>query len=100
MADKLKNWENETQKLAEIFVVEVFGKDYLDDMFWVCNEIGGTLCVGNTFADIQRIIEYFKHNATPEQFFEYYDWELELAHNDKRPPINFKNFIKHGKEMK
>jgi len=91
----LTGWEKETQKIANAFVLEVFGEDYLDDMYWVADHIGSVLCVGDHFIDMYRIIEYYAYNATPEQFFEYYDWDLE-----KEPPVSFRNFIKYGKEIK
>lgn len=98
---RLEIWDAVTQQLAEEFTLKVFGNDNICDMYWVANSIGSVLCVGGHFVDMYRIVEYFRYNSTPEQFFEYYDWELELAHEDKRPPLSFINFVKYGKgEMK
>ena len=96
----LTTWEIATMAMTKEFLKQVFPENQ-DDYYWVCDDIGGVLNVGDHFIDIDRIVDYFRYNATPEHFFEYYDMELTHASFDDLTPlkISFKNFVLHGDQL-
>lgn len=95
----LTTWEIATTAMTKEFLKQVFPKNQ-DDYYWVSDDIGGVLNVGDHYFDLNRIVEYFRYNATPEQLLEFYDIELEHAwSNDPEAVINFKNFVLYGDQL-
>lgn len=95
----IKDWEYETDKIAEEFARKYFGKD--NDNWWVADEIGGVLCVGDYFFSLERILDALKYGATRKQLFDYYEIELNVGMNNRSKKsvteiigYNFKNFLK------
>ena len=98
----LINFEKEIYNLQNIFIKKYFkemydGEWYKDDIYWIADDIGGTLAVADYFFSLQRIVDAIKYNAPIKKFFNYYDEELELAMEDKPMTMNFKNYIKYKK---
>ena len=87
-------WEDETNKLVEIFVNRYFYKGV--DWYWVGNEVGFVLCVNDYFFNLSHILTALRFNCSDTKLFEFYDLELEHHTNGKDMPINFENFIKYG----
>lgn len=77
--DALKNYEIDMQTLANCLAKEL----ELDFDHWVGNEIGGVACFGDTFIIGDDIINYYRLEFTPDEFFEWYYDTLEAADNDK-----------------
>ena len=95
----LKEWRKATHKLAQCFVDRYF-PDYQHflsgDWRFIGDDENGTLDVGgNWYFNISRIVEALELDATLDQLIDYYDWELELAAQDKKPRYNFKNYVKN-----
>ena len=96
MKKELKNWEKETNKLADVFVKKYFGKN-ASDVFWVADDIGGVLCINDYFFNFNMIREAIKYSASIEKLFDYHDEEFKLAMKNKKMNISLKNYIKHEK---
>ena len=99
------DWEVETNCIAEEFARKYFGRD--NDNWWVAEDVGGVLCVGDYYFSFDRILEAIKYKATRKQLFDYYDMELEVgmkmkSHKSVTEIIgyNFKNYIKLTKNGK
>ncbi len=87
----LVKWEEETDKLAKEFAKKYFGKDV--EEWWVSDEIGGVYYINDRFFNIQDMVDFIKYRYTSDQMFEYYDYALDLAMEEKTP-INIKNWKK------
>ena len=88
----LKNWESETNILADIFVERYFESP--SDVYWVGEEVGGCLLVNDYFFNLDRILDALKYKASEKQLFDYYDKEIEFSLKNKKMKYNFKNYIK------
>lgn len=93
----LSEWEKATQALAERFMKDVFGHGTPE---WVGDEIGSIFGSEDYYFGLDMVVDYYRYNATPEQVIEYYDRAYELSKENKNPPVNFKNFIKYGWDIK
>lgn len=88
-------WETETERLVSEFMKKYFPDyNYKEDCHWIGNEIGGVCMIGDYFFDLNRIIDALRHDISIKTFFNYYDYELELAHQDKRPEHNLRTYAK------
>ena len=100
MINHLKEWEEATEELIHEFINVCFQQG--DEYFWVSNEIGGLLNVGDYWFDLNDIVEFFRYDATLGQMTEYYDFALEhhqSSNGDKPPPVNFRDFVKYGLKL-
>jgi hypothetical protein len=89
----IKEYENIINKIAERFLKDLYKEDYIDvntDSYWVADEVGGVFYFHGYFICMNVIIDYFKYNYTPDEFFDYYDYNLSN-------PINMKNYKKLNK---
>ena len=97
MKTKFDDWEEETQVLTDLFIKKMgFEKD---ECWWVGDEIGGTLFCDQYFFNLDRIVEFFRYDATAAQLYEYYDYELYHHQNTDgttSPRVNFRNFVGYG----
>ena len=98
----IKKWRKATDELAKVFTATYFPEEIFDkDTFWVSDEIGSVFCVSDMYFVVDRMIEALEHEASFEQIYDYADAELE--HHEALPedpmPINFKNYVKHGKKV-
>ena len=96
MIKELKNWEDETEKLKDIFIKRHFGIE-TSDVYWVADNIGRVLYVNDNYFSLNRILEAIKYNVSSKKLFEYQEMELACAMKDKEPEINFRNFVKYKK---
>jgi hypothetical protein len=84
--------EKAINKLAAVFVEKYYGKEYVEDMWWIGDDIGEVLGVGDEFWDLTNMLDSVKYNPTREQLFEwYYSYEEGDDHNRA---LNMKHFIK------
>lgn len=93
----IENWKEATEEVAKAFIERHFPDEvYGRDTYWVADEVGGVFYVCDRFFGIERMIEDLELEATFDQMNDYYDLELELAMKGKKPPVNFKNYVKWG----
>ena len=85
----------EVYEQAADYVAEVFTEFYFEeaDVYWIAGEIGGTMSINDHFFNLGDMIEYLRHEYTVDQMFDYYDYALEEA-MEERNPINIKNWRK------
>lgn len=89
MKQHLTNWEQETDRLAKLFVRHYFGKDA--DSYWIAEQTGGVLYVNDYFFNLNDIVDFIRYRYSKKKMFEYYDYALK-AHEDKTTPINIKSY--------
>ena len=97
----LTEWEKATEKLTRLFLERYFGDEPSDwEYYWVAGEIGRVLYINDSFFDLDRIVEAIKYKATPEQLFDYQELEIDLARKNKKPEVNFRNYLKLNEAKK
>jgi len=89
----IKEWEKATNALAEGFVKKYWGEECIIDMYWIGQEIGDILSIGDYYFDIDRMKKALELNATWEQLNDYYWLEVE---GEEKPNVSFKNYVKYG----
>ena len=97
----IKDYEDACTQVTEVFIEKYYKRDE-PYTFWVGDEIGGVFFINDDCFNIDRMLDALKYNASEDKLFEYQDYELEHAlseNGDKPTPINFKNFVKYGKEI-
>ena len=101
MNKELKNWDEVTDTLAECFVKKYFGKEYLDDYFWVGtkDQDREVLAISDYFYNLEDLIGFVRYKYTVDEMFEYYDYRLENDMKGKTS-INIKNWKKLEYETK
>ena len=87
-------FEQVSDSVANMFTKFYFGKDF--DSYWVAEEIGWTLSVNDHFFTVSDMVDYFRHEYTPDQMFDHYDYDLKEVIQGKSP-INIKNWKKINK---
>lgn len=88
-------YQKATNDLAIAFIKKYYGNEYVKDMFWVADEIGTILCINDDFWGVERMKQALEFNASEEQLFEFYHYEIELPEGENII-INFKNYLKLG----
>ncbi len=104
MNKTIKKYENACNKIVlEIFKAyfsEYETIEYGYDWFWVSDTVGDVLCIGDYYFSLDDMITALRYNCPEKQFFDWYDHCLSLAREDKKPEVNFKNYIKYYRELK
>jgi ADP-glucose pyrophosphorylase len=81
MKKKIKEWEKRTNEIVEDWLVEVFDLEEEEKLYiiidWVSDSVGGVFNFADYWISFDSVLEYYKHNITPEQFKNWYDWSLE-----------------------
>lgn len=91
----IQNWNKATNNLAIAFVTKYYGKECVEDMHWIGDEIGDILMINDEFWNVDRMKQALEFKATDEQLMEYYYYEIELPRGESAI-INFKNYLKLG----
>lgn len=91
-----KQWEESTDQLAHAFAKHYFDEDYL--LWWVANQIGGTICINDHYFNLDRMVDYLRYQYTSQELFEHYDWELAEFTKGRIPPANIKNWRQLNKK--
>lgn len=94
----IKDFENATEALTEVFMDTYFPNTYKKETFWVCDEIGSVFFINDYFFTLDRILESLRRNVSRKQLFGYYDYELEhsTTHPNEPTPINFSHYLKQN----
>jgi len=88
MSKELKNYYKACEALKDKFLEALYPNEpeYYDDAYWIAECIGEVLTWGDWCVDMNKIVDYFKYDFTPDKFFEWYDQWIE------KEGINMKNF--------
>lgn len=89
----LKDWEHASYELGEHFATKYFGKD--NDAWWVGDEYGGVLAIGDYFFNMRDVTDFIRYNYTRKMMFEYYDMAMEYhMKNHKKSDylVNIRNY--------
>lgn len=85
----IANWEWTTQEIANLFVEKYFGKE--NDAWWIGNEVGGVLGIGDYFFNVDQMADFLKYNYSKKKMFDYYFYSLEM-HEKGEKPWNIKTY--------
>jgi hypothetical protein len=96
----LIEWQQATNKLAQVFVEKYYGKECVDDYYWVDDAVGDILVINDEFWGLDRVKETLELSAEKKKLFDYYYHEIELTIDGDKPAVNFRNYIRYGKELK
>lgn len=100
MKNKLNKWEKLTDEIVEDWLVEVFELEERERLYiivdWVNDSVGGVFNFADYFISFDTVLEYYKHNITPEQFKNWYDYCLE----NQKVNISLSKFILSPQEKK
>ena len=78
MKNKIRDWEKRTNEIVEYWLTEVFDLEEEEvDYWWVADSVGTVFNFADYWISFDSVLEYYKHNITPEQFKNWYDWSLE-----------------------
>ena len=98
--NKIIEWEDLTNKIVEDWICEVFILDDEEILYltidWVSDSVGGVFNFGDYFIGFDTVLDYYKHDLTPEKFFEWYDWCL----SNQKVNISLARFILSPQEKK
>ena len=89
---ELQAFEHQTQRVTDRFIEKYFGD--VTESWWVADEIGGTLYVGDYFFSLHDILNALRYKASKKKMFAYYDYTLERAMEGKGIEYNLKNYLK------
>ena len=99
----IKQWRDATEDIAKTFVKKYYPEQrYGIDTFWVGDCVGDVFFTADMFFDMERMLEALELDATFDQLCDYHDAEIEHAEKDAEKPtlVNFKNYVKHGFDLK
>lgn len=100
MENKVIEWEGLTNKIVEDWICEVFILDDEEILYlnvdWVADSVGGVFNFGDYFVGFDAVLDYYKHNLKPEDFFNWYDFCLE----NQKVNISLARFILSPQEKK
>ena len=60
---------------------------------WVSDSVGGVVCVGDFFVDMETIIADIEMDAPEEEFFKWYDYSIAASEFDLTQP-NLSSWLK------
>jgi len=95
----LKNWEKETQKIADYFLKKYF-KGYDPEWWWVADLVGEILFVNDYFFNLERIVEAIRFDASEKDLFDFYELELDCIIKGKQVDTNFYYYLKQHENKK
>ena len=72
LKDTFGEWEQMSDNLAYRFTQRYFGKN--SEYYWISDEVGGTIAVGDHFFSIDDMVQFTRHKYTKDKMFEYYDY--------------------------
>lgn len=93
MNKHLTNWYEATQDLVEGFIATYFVDENVPreelEVYWVADEIGGVLVIGNYFFDMYTITTAIRVSCPEKKLFEWYDHTIE-----KENDINLDHYLR------
>ena len=66
-------------KITIYFIENYFGNTYDVDWYWIADDIGGVINVGDYFFNFSDIVELLEVNPPKKRLFEWYDYDLEKS---------------------
>lgn len=81
-SDLINEFERISQSIGAYFCSKYFKTD---DYWWVAEQIGGTLSVGDYYFSLESMLDYLRYNYGISKMFEHYDYALGEAMKDKYP---------------
>lgn len=85
MNKNLTKWHKATQDLVEDFIVTYFVDEEISreelEVYWVADEIGGVLVVGDYFFDMYAITTAIRVSCPTEKLFEWYNYTIDHENN-------------------
>ena len=93
MKKKIKEWEKRTNEIVEGWLLEVFDLEEEEKLYiiidWVADSVGTVFNFADYWISFDSVLEYYKHNITPEQFKNWYDYCL----SNQKVNISLARFI-------
>ena len=89
------NLKQNYEKACNAYVDELCRRYDLDkdDSFWVVDQVGGILIIGDLSISFLDIVYIIDNNVKWETFIDWYDYRLRLyCINEKEPAPNLKNW--------
>ena len=79
MHKALQKYEAGCEALKDAFLSSLYEghTEFYDDAYWIGNEKGDVLNWGDWFVNMGDIANYFREEYTPDQFFDWYDYNME-----------------------
>jgi hypothetical protein len=97
MENEIRDWEKRTNEIVENWLVKMFDlEDEEVDYWWIADSVGGVFNFGDYFVNFDAVLEYYKHNLKPEDFFSWYDFCL----TNQKVNISLAKFIISPQEKK
>lgn len=92
-SDLIKQFENISENIAKYFCNKYFKSD---DYWWVSDQIGSVLSVGDYYFSLETMLDYLRYGYGVNKMFEHYDYAMEEATHD-RYPICIRDYKKFKK---
>ena len=100
MENKVIEWEKRTNEIVEDWICEVFEIPEEERRYiivnWAADSVGGVFNFGDYFVSFDAVLEYYKHNLKPKDFFNWYDFCL----TNQKVNISLACFILSPQEKK
>lgn len=95
MNKHLANWYEATQDLVEGFIATYFVDKNIPreelEVYWVADEIGGVLVIGDYFFDMYTITTAIRVNCPMGKLTEWYDYTIRSEKN-----VNLDHYLRMG----
>ena len=95
----IADWEQYTQRVADVFVNKYFGKN-ASDVYWIGEDIGGVMVINDYFFDLSDMIDFLRYNYSTDDMFEYYELRMDYELKKDNNPNTFMANIKNWKKLK
>lgn len=82
-----KEFELVVEKYTNIFCEKMYGEARKSEDYWVGNDIGGVISIGDEFWGFEQIRKTVDNDYDPKQVFAWYDYCLRLGSIDPSIPI-------------
>ena len=80
--DLITQFEIISEQIAKYFCDKYFKSS---DYYWIGKKIGSMLNINDYYFSLEDMLDYMRHEYTPKQMFEHYDYALEERSVDKYP---------------
>ena len=88
----LENYYKACNDMVDRFINLLFEGEYVE-RDWIAGDVSGVLNFGDYFANMEMIQYFFEYNMTAEEWFKYYDWEMDIRMQNETPLLNLKNWL-------
>jgi len=92
----LENYYKSCNDMVDRFLNLLFEGEYVE-RDWIADEVAGVLNFGDYYAGIESIQKFFEYEMTAKEWFDHYDWELDIRTEGKEPEMNLKNWLLSNK---